>query len=436
MNIILLGLNHQSAPVELREKIALDNCEPAQLYQEFRGLKCVDEGICFSTCNRVEVLLTTSAPAEEAVEEVKSFLAAQNGIPASEFEKLLYVYQAQEAVSHLFRVASSLDSMVVGEPQVLGQIKASYRDAVKNHASGVVLNKLLHKAFSVAKRVRTETGIASHAVSVSYAAVELARKIFGDLSAIKILLIGAGEMAELAAEHLLHQKASEIIVANRTLERALILAKRFNGQAVAFEEIPSLLVKVDIVVSSTGAPEMVVSAEMVRSVLKARKHRPLFFVDIAVPRDIDPEVNSLGNVYLYDIDDLKGVVEENLSARTHEAGRAKRIVEEETIKLMNWLETLDVSPTIIALTEKTEKIRSAELERTINKLDILSEDQIKALEVMTQSLVKKIIHDPIMFIKHFGHHDRKDDYLELTRRLFNLDQAEERSPDEEEPDQA
>ncbi|MBW2086072.1 MAG: glutamyl-tRNA reductase, partial [Deltaproteobacteria bacterium] len=414
----------------------LDNCEPAQLYQEFRGLKCVDEGICFSTCNRVEVLVATSGPVEKTAEEIKSFLAAQNGIQASEFEKHLYIYQDREAVSHLFRVASSLDSMVVGEPQVLGQIKASYRDAVKNNASGVVLNKLLHKAFSVAKRVRTETGIASHAVSVSYAAVELARKIFGDLSAIKILLIGAGEMAELAAEHLLHQKASEIIVANRTLERALILAKRFNGQAVAFEEIPSLLVKVDIVVSSTGAPEMVVSAEMVRSVLKARKHRPLFFVDIAVPRDIDPEVNSLGNVYLYDIDDLKGVVEENLSARTHEAGRAKRIVEEETIKLMNWLETLDVSPTIIALTEKTEKIRSAELERTINKLDILSEDQIKALEVMTQSLVKKIIHDPIMFIKHFGHHDRKDDYLELTRRLFNLDQAEERSPDEEEPDQA
>ncbi|MBW1709610.1 MAG: glutamyl-tRNA reductase [Deltaproteobacteria bacterium] len=435
MNIVLIGLNHQTAPVELREKIALDSCEPVDLYQDLKRLKCVEEGICFSTCNRVEVLVTTFETVDQAIDEVKHFLAAQNGLQPRDFEDHLYVYEAQEAVSHLFHVVSSLDSMVVGEPQILGQIKASYRDAVKNSSSGVVLNKLLHKAFSVAKRVRTETGIANHAVSVSYAAVELARKIFGKLSGTKILLIGAGEMAELAAEHLLHQKASEIIVANRTLERALVLAKRFKGQAVVLEEIPSLLVKTDIVVSSTGSPETVVSSEMVRSVLKARKHRPLFFVDIAVPRDIDPNVNNLGNVYLYDIDDLKGVVQENLSSRADEAVRAKRIVEEETIKLMNWLETLDVAPTIIALKEKTEEIRNAELKRTINRLGELSEDQIKAMEVMTQSLVQKILHDPIMFIKNFGHHDNKDDYLELTHKLFNLGETFDQKTDDEDADQ-
>jgi len=388
MNIVLIGLNHQTAPVELREKVALDNCEPAKLYHDLKQLKCVKEGICLSTCNRVEVLVTTSETVERVTEEVKNFLAVQNRIRPKEFENHLYVLQAQEAVSHLFNVVSSLDSMIVGEPQILGQVKASYRDAVKNRSSGVILNKLLHKAFFVAKRVRTETGIANHAVSVSYAAVELARKIFGDLSGKKILLIGAGEMAELAAEHLLSQRADHIIVANRTLERALALAKRFKGQGVVLEEIPSVLVEADIVVSSTGSPETLITSQMVRSVLKARKHRPLFFVDIAVPRDVDPDVNSLGNVYLYDIDDLKRVVEENLSARADEAVRARRIVQEETIKLMNWLETLDVAPTIIALKEKTEEIRSAELKRTLNKLGPLNDDQINAMEVMTQSMVQ------------------------------------------------
>jgi len=431
MNIVLIGLNHQTAPVKLREKIALDRCEPAQMYHDLKQLKCVDEGICFSTCNRVEVLVATSDSVRQVQEDLKNFLAAQNGVEVREFEDHLYMLEDREAVSHLFTVASSLDSMIVGEPQILGQIKSSYREAVKNRSSGVILNKLLHKAFSVAKRVRTETGIASHAVSVSYAAVELARKIFGDLAGKRILLIGAGEMAELAAEHLLSHRASRITVTNRTLERALVLAKRFNGQAVDLQEIPSLLVESDIVISSTGSPEALISADMVRSVLKARKHRPLFFVDIAVPRDIDPGVNSLSNVYLYDIDDLKGVIEENLSARADEAVRARRIVQEETIKLMDWFETLAVLPIIIALREKTERIRNAELKRTLNKHSDWSDEQIRAMDVMTQSLVQKIIHDPIMFIKHFGHHDKKDDYLELARRLFNLDRTIERAGQED-----
>ena len=340
-----------------------------------------------------------------------------------EFENHLYLFEARDAVSHIFRVASSLDSMVVGEPQILGQVKSCYQSAVANRNTGVILNKLLHKTFSVAKRVRTETAVASHAVSISYAAVELARKIFGDLAGLKILLVGAGDMAELAAEHLLSNHARELVVANRSLERAMDLAQRYHGRAARLEELPALLVDADIVISSTGADSTIVSAETVRSVLRPRRHRPLFFIDIAVPRDIDPEVNHLGNVYLYDIDDLESVIHENRQARAEEAIRAERIVEEESLKFMKWMETLAVTPTIVAIRDKAEAIRSAELQRSLSRFDSLTEDQIEALETLTRSLVHKIMHDPIMFIKNAGHRNRKDLYLEVTRKLFNIDEA-------------
>jgi len=311
--------------------------------------------------------------------------------------------------------------MVVGEPQILGQLKEAFRAAVDHRATGAILNKLMHKSFSVAKRVRSETGIASHAVSVGYAAVELARKIFGELEGREVLLIGAGEMAELAAEHLLNHGVSRITAANRTLDRALALARRWGGRAAALEEIPALLAEVDIVISSTGAPELVVTAAAVRSVLRARKHRPLFFVDIAVPRDVDPDVNRLDNVYLYDIDDLRGVIEENRAARAEEALRAERIVEEETIKFLGWLHTLEVVPTIVAMKEKVERIRRAELDKTLARMGPLPPDQVQALEVMTEALTRKILHDPISFIKRAGRREKKDFYLDLTRRVFNLD---------------
>jgi len=436
MNILLVGLSHQTAPVELRERLALDFCEPGRTYQDITRLSSLLESIYFSTCNRVEVLVTTET-VSRAVEEIRSFLAAQHGLAPTEFQDCLYVLQAQEAVRHLFLVASSLDSMVVGEPQILGQLKIAFRLAVENKATGAVLNKLMHKSFSVAKRIRTETGIASHAVSISYAAVELARKIFGDLDRKRVLLIGAGDMAELAAEHLLAQGASRIVVANRTLERALTLTRRWDGQAAGLDEIPGLLAEVDIVISSTGAPELVVPADMVKTMLKARKHRPLFFVDIAVPRDIDPNVNRLGNVYLYDIDDLKGVVEENRAARSEEAVRARRIVEEETIKYLAWLEALDTVPTIVALKEKADDIRRAELGRTLARLGPLDPAQVEALEVMTESLTHKILHDPILFIKNAGRRGKKDFYLDLTRRVFALngEAGSARGQKDKKPDQ-
>jgi len=421
MNIVLIGLNHRTAPVEIREKLALDAQGPVNVCRELIGLDAVSEAIFFSTCNRVEVLFTTEGTTGPALEQIKSLFADQARVDAREFEEHLYVHESREAIRHLFRVASSLDSMVLGEPQILGQTKEAYKSALEAGSSGAVLNKLLHKAFSTAKRVRTETGVAAQAVSVGYASVELARKIFGDLDGTRVLLIGAGEMAELAAEHLLTQGASGIAVANRTLDRAVTLARRFGGQAAAWDEIAGQLSEVDIVISSTGAPETVIKTDMVRSVLRARKHRPLFFIDIAVPRDIDEEVNSLENVYLYNIDDLQDIVAGNRAARVNEAAKAERIVEEETIKFLDWLETLAVSPIIIALKDKTEEIRVQELKRTLDRLDSLSDEEIEALETMTKALIRKIIHDPIMFIKYAGHRGNKERYLELARKIFNID---------------
>ena len=421
MSIILVGLNHRTAPVEIREKLALDGCTPDEAYATIKGCPSLVESIYFSTCNRVEVLAATNQ-ADAAAEEIKNFLAESRGVSPGEFENCLYVLNDQEAVDHVFRVASSLDSMVLGEPQILGQLKDSYRLAVDHRATGAVLNKLLHKSFSVAKRVRTETGIASHAVSISFAAVELARKIFGELTGRKVLLIGAGEMAELAAEHLLTHGASEIVVANRTLKRAVELAHHWGGRSASLDEIPGLLAEVDIVISSTGASEVVVEASTVKNVLRKRKHRPLFFVDIAVPRDVDPAVNRLDNVYLYDIDDLNSVIEDNRAARAEEAVRAGRIVEEEVIRFSGWLESLDTFPVIVALKDKAEKVRQAELKKTLARLGDLDREQLEALEVLTRSITHKLIHNPILFIKGAGRHGRKDLNLDAVRRIFALDE--------------
>jgi glutamyl-tRNA reductase len=419
MTILLIGLNHKTAPVELREKLALAECAAGDLYHDLTRRPHINEAVLLSTCNRVEVL-TVSDQAAEAEAEVAAFLAEGRNVAPEALAEHLYVYQDAEAVTHLFQVASSLDSMVVGEPQILGQLKEAYREAVNNKSAGAVLNKLLHKSFFTAKRVRSETGIASHAVSIGYAAVELARKIFGRLDDKRVMLVGAGEMAELTAEHLLSQGSREIVVVNRTLKRAMELAHRWNGQAAALGEIADFLTKVDIVISSTGSAETVIHADMVRKVMKARKHKPLFFVDIAVPRDVDPDVNRLGNIYLYDIDDLSAVVEENRAARQGEAARAQRIVEEETLHFLQWLQTLDAFPTIVALKEKADAIRQAELKKTLAKLD-LDPQQLEALDVMTRAMMHKLLHDPILFVKAAGRHGRQDLNLEIARRIFGLD---------------
>jgi glutamyl-tRNA reductase len=294
------------------------------------------------------------------VETLRRFMSEYHGVPLEDLGPHLYVYAGPDAVKHVFRVASSLDSMVVGEPQVLGQVKDAYEKAAEGSATGLVLNKFMHKAFSVAKRVRTETRIAQSAVSISFAAVELARKIFGELEGKKVLIVGAGEMCELAATHLVENGVSAVQVTNRTLARAEALAAKFSGRAVPFEEFTYHLPEVDIVISSTGAPHFVVGVEDVRAAMKARKQKPLFLIDIAVPRDVDPRVNDLPNVYLYDVDDLNGVVEANKKERAKEADKAEAIVADEVQGFLGWLKTLEITPTIRQLREKFDGIRRSE----------------------------------------------------------------------------
>lgn len=419
--IVLIGLNHKTAPVEIRERfniVCVDSKGPLSDFAQIRSLR---ESFYLSTCNRMEVLFTTPR-LDEGISAVVGLLAEIYGQTGAALKPYLYIYIDQDAVKHLFRVACSLDSMVVGEPQILGQIKDAYRQATEAKASGVVLNRLLHKSFSVAKRVRTETRIGSNAVSISYAAVELAKKIFGELQGKIALLIGAGEMAELAAEHLISNGVERIVVANRTLERALALARRFNGSTVPWEELVEELRKTDIIISSTGSPEPILNAGQVRKRMRARRNRPLFFIDIAVPRDIDPDVNRIDNVYLYNIDDLQGIVEINRAERIKEAARAEHIISAEALKFDAWLRTLEVVPTIVSLREKAEQIRKAEIHKTLSQLDSLSGGEIEAINVLTRSVVNKLLHDPILFLKRISTRSRKDFYLDVARKLFRLDE--------------
>ena len=420
LDIVLLGLNHKTAPVALRECLAISKDETSVALKAFKELESIREVMLFSTCNRVEVLMIVQDKTN-AVDAVKDFLSELKHLPVSEFEKSLYIHEGDDAVRHVFRVAASLDSMVVGEPQILGQIKEAYQMATTTKTSGVLLNKLLHRTFFVAKRIRTETGIGDHAVSISYAAIELGRKIFGTFEGKKVLLIGAGEMAELAVEHLIRNRAEDILVANRTFESGVDLAKKFRGQAIRFDEIEDALQQVDIIISSTGSPDYVVTRDHVKGIVRRRRNRPLFFIDIAVPRDIDPEINRLANSYVYDIDDLKGIVDENVKDRNKEAIKGERIVDEAVISFRHWCESLEVIPTIVELRKKIEEIAKGELEKTLHTVKHLSDDDIMAINRMTDAMVNKILHDPTMLLKGNGHHQDKSVYLDVTRKLFRLD---------------
>jgi len=420
LDIVLIGINHKTAPVEVRECIAFSEDDSKSALHSLLRNSFIKEALLFSTCNRVEILLVTDNKAR-AVAEIKGFIAEFNKIPLENFEDSLYIHEGNDAVRHVFRVASSLDSMVVGEPQILGQVKEAYRTATEENTSGVILNRLLHRTFFVAKRIRTETGIGDHAVSISYAAVELARKIFGVLNDKTVMLIGAGEMAELAVEHLIRNNAAKVWVANRTFEKGVELAKQFKGQAIRFEEIPESLKTVDIIISSTGAPDYVIQRDQVKDVLRKRKNRPLFFIDIAVPRDIDPEINRLNNSYVYDIDDLKGVIDENIEDRRKEAIKAERIVDEAVIRFREWYESLNVVPTIVALRNKMQTIAAAELKKTLQSSKI-PEQEAEAIHKMADSLIKKILHDPTLFLKQQSMRKDNSFYIDAVRKMFKLDE--------------
>ena len=417
-DILLFGVNHKTAPVEVRERLALTNRERPVRYV-YDNLPSCQEVVFLSTCNRVEIIAASSQP-QRARQEILDFWLKISALEPSVIEKSSYDFSGVSAIRHVFRVASSLDSMVVGEPQILGQLKDAYRLALEEGCSGQLLNKLMHKAFSVAKKIRTETRIASQAVSISYAAVELAKKIFGELSGKKAMLIGAGEMAELAAQHLKTNGIEELVVANRTLERAVDLARSLDGKAISLEELDDALIETDIVISSTGAPGVIIEKDRVKKIMRPRRHRLLFFIDIAVPRDIDPGVNDIDNVYLFDIDELKEVVEENKAERQKEAIKAERIIEAEVIKFQSWLRSLDVVPIIKGLQEKAESIRKRELARTMKSLKHLDEKDKKAIEKLTSSLVGKILHDPIIFLKKGAETENREEILFVISKLFSL----------------
>jgi glutamyl-tRNA reductase len=419
-HIVLLGMNHKTAPVEIREQLALSCQHQVSPLQLIPHLPHVAEVFFLSTCNRVEFLFTCHNR-NAAIREVKGQLLDYLGNPSqSLLDSHLYLYENLEAVKHLFRVSSSLDSMVVGEPQILGQIKAAYRQATECRTVGVILNRLLHKSFSVAKRVRSDTTVGSHAVSISYAAVELARKIFGELKDKRVLLVGAGEMAELAAQHFLAQGVRHMTVTNRTPERAFELARQFKADTIPFEHLVEAITSMDIVLTSTGSPYPLLRYQDVKPRMRERRNRPLFFIDIAVPRDVDARINEVDNVYLYDIDDLQGIIDLNREDRRREAQKAEHIVSEEIIKFQNWLDTLDVVPTIVALREKAETIRQSELQRTFSQLSYLSERERQAIEVLTGVIVKKLLHDPILFLKKKANRESKELFVDYTQQLFNL----------------
>jgi len=420
MNIIVVGLSHKTAGVEIREKVAFAPTQMEKPLSAVVALQDITEAVIVSTCNRVEIYATTRDIAG-GMARLKRFLADYHGIPLETLESHLYSYHGEDATRHVFRVASSLDSMVVGEPQILGQIKTSYGYAAEYKSSGLILNRFLHKAFSVAKRVRTETKIASSAVSVAFAAVELAKKIFGDLSDKTVLLIGAGEMCELAAKHFINTGVRGVMVTNRTLERAQKLAQEFDAKAIDFEDLLDHLHKADIILSSTGAPHFIIREKEMSEVIRRRKMKPMFFIDIAVPRDIDPKVNDVENVYLYTVDDLNGVVATNLEQRKIEAAKAEAIVEQEIGQFFKWLSSLEVTPTIVALRTRFDEIRRAELAKTLAGWKNMPPDAEKKLDALTSAFMNKLLHQPTSVLKKAEQGNRNDLYVDALRNLFDLE---------------
>jgi len=420
--ITLIGINHKTAPVALREILSFTGDEADIALHNLFQQPEIGELILFSTCNRMEILFIPIQG--DGQDCVKTFLSQFKSVPVDKFEDSLYTYTGDEAIQHIFRVGCSLDSMMVGEPQILGQVKKSYRNSVAANTSGVILNRLMHKAFNIAKKVRRETGIGDNAVSISYAATELASKIFSDISTRSVMLMGAGEMAELAVEHLISSGVKEIVVANRTFCNAVTLAEKFNGKAVKFEEMEEFLKEVDIIISSTGATEFILTAPQIKRIMRSRKNRPLFFIDIAVPRDLDPDINRISNCFLYDIDDLQEIVNGNIDERNKEAIKGERLVDEAVIKFRKWMDSLEMVPTIVAIRKKIDTIAQAEIKKTVGSMPHLSPQDHEAIQRMTRSIADKIMHDPIRFLKNMGNHRDDARYLNAARHLFNLDHTD------------
>ncbi|HET9181461.1 MAG TPA: glutamyl-tRNA reductase [Candidatus Angelobacter sp.] len=416
MKFQIIGVNHNSAPLEVRERLAVPEAQLSDAVQHLVKQPGVEEGMVLSTCNRVEVLTSSS----EGPADLRGYLRSYFGVSPDAISPHLYEFQEREAVRHVFRVASSLDSMVVGEPQILGQVKEAYSVARSLGAINSALEALLSRAFAVAKKVRSETAIGSSSVSIASVAVQLAEKIFGTLQGKTVYLIGAGKMAELAARHLISHGAGKIIISNRTYERAVTLAEAFGGEAVAFEKLYETAALADIILTSTGATEPLFRREDGERLVKGRRNRPVFFIDIAVPRNVAPAVNKVDNLFVYDMDDLQSVASSNSAERKKEAERAEKIVEAEVDRFALRMKSLHMVPTILSLQEYCETIRQAEIDRIRGRLGKITPEQEAAIEAMTRGIISKLLHTPITTLKSSAAEPEAATIQEMVRKLFNL----------------
>ncbi|HEX2123417.1 MAG TPA: glutamyl-tRNA reductase [Thermoanaerobaculia bacterium] len=419
MPLILLGLNHRTAPVDVRERLNVAESRLPETTESLRGLDGVAGAAVLSTCNRVEAIVSTRD--EDVIENVVDWLGARTSVSRGEIEKHLYILRHGDVVKHLFRVASGLDSMILGEPQIGGQVKKAFLTARELGTLDSLLTQLYEQTLRVAKRVRTETGIGEHAVSVPFAAVELAKKIFGDLRGLHVLLVGAGEMGELTAEHLQSQEVQQVFVANRSYDRAVELASRFGGQAIQFDRIDESLASSDIVIASTAAPHFLIEPHHVARALDARRNRNLFLIDLSVPRTINPAVAQLDGAYLYNVDDLQQVADANLGLRQAKARDAEQIVLREVDAFRRRLVAQDAVPTILELQQRLESIRAAETEKVLRRLGPITADQREAIETFSTQMINKILHYPILQLKDGAEEPQERESLRRTiRKIFGL----------------
>lgn len=420
MHILATGLSHKTAPIEVREKVTFPEHTLPDALESLLRYQSMNESVIISTCNRMEIYSVVSE-LEEGKSDMVEFLCDYHDIERVALERYLYFHEGPSAVHHIFRVAASLDSMIVGEAQILGQVKEAYASAYDAEATSVILNKLFRHAIGVGKKVRTETEIGANAVSISYAAVELAKNVFESLDGRTVMVLGAGEMSELTVKHLLANGVRRVLVANRTLKRAQELAEHFGGEAITFDSFIERMAEADIIISSTASPHYVVNKDAVAEVMHRRRNKPVFLIDIALPRDVDPEVGKLYNVFLYDIDDLESVVQSNLAERQRAAQVCEGIVEHEVADFITWISTLEVVPTIAALRDRAETIRLLELEKALKRFKGLNDEEISALNALTTGIVNKILHTPIVRAKECS--SKKDGYLyiESLRHLFDLE---------------
>ena len=429
MRICHVGLNHRTAPVELRERLAVTETEIPEILQLMIAQSSVREAALLSTCNRVEMTMVTHDP-DATIAVAHEWFAHKSGMELDTVREHLYSFTTDDAIRHLFAVASGLDSLVLGEPQILGQVKTSYEQALAAGTAGHILHRLYQSTFSAAKRARSETAIGKQAVNISSCAVELAKRIFGDLTGKTVMLIGAGEMAELAARHLRGNGCTSILVANRTLERAKNLAIEFEGHALTLEELPEYLDSADIIVSSTGASTYVLLPEVVQAAMKKRSGKPVFLVDIAVPRDIDPRIGNIDGAYLYDIDDLQQVVEGNQEQRKREAEQAKALLDEDAQNLLAWLKSLESVPLIRAIQEQSEFMRKDELTKAARYMKGLTDEQQEMVERFSRAMMKRFLHMPLRTLKTLPDDIEGDLLMGAARRLFDTDQASSRQSKE------